>query len=64
MNLENDIKEIENWENKIVDDLCIRVDAYCKDYQKIRRLTMQYIKALEKCGLGVESYTIKKESKI
>lgn len=59
---DDDIKEIEDWENKMVNDLCLKVDKYCKDYQKVRRYALDFIKKLKSVGIEVEGFEIRKEN--
>lgn len=64
MGILKDIEEIEEFEDKIVSSLCQNVDKYCREYQKVRKLTLRYIEELEKCGLEVDHFEIRRNEPI
>lgn len=61
MDREEELKQIELWEKQQVEILINTVDDYCKKYQKIRQITLNFIKELEKAGLKVEDYSIERK---
>lgn len=60
MNREEEEKYIKKRTAELVEIQLDAFDRYSTEYEKIKQKTLEFIKMLEKQGLEVESYSIKK----
>lgn len=60
MDLEDEIELEKEKSDEWVEILITGIDNYCKEYDKIKQKTLEFIKILEKNGIEVDSYSIKK----